>query len=310
MSITGEPGGAAGEGRHPAHRSRRRPVRARRHPRRARAPAPHRRRASTSTRRSSTPASRCRCGRRPSTSPGIGVPARAGIGAPDERAVSGDSLRRRLHHARRRQRAAVPAAVRGARPSGVGRRCPSSPTTRAASGNREALAGADRSDHRRRSRARTGWRCSTRTTSRAGRSTTTRRCSRTRRSSRARWWSRPSIRRSGACRTLGSPIKMSATPPDVSRRAPLLGEHTDEVLREAGIQRRGDRGDCGESGAVAGQIHDPLHASRLPQVEKSRPSARSHDTTTATIDRSRSTRLASGECLSWPSRVPLKRRSA
>jgi len=35
----------------------------------------------------------------------------------------------------------------------------------------------------------------------------------------------------GAIRTLGSPIKMSATPPDVARRAPLLGEHTSEVLR-------------------------------------------------------------------------------
>jgi crotonobetainyl-CoA:carnitine CoA-transferase CaiB-like acyl-CoA transferase len=39
----------------------------------------------------------------------------------------------------------------------------------------------------------------------------------------------------GHLRTLGSPIKMSATPPDVSRRAPLLGEHTHEVLREAGL---------------------------------------------------------------------------
>jgi len=38
----------------------------------------------------------------------------------------------------------------------------------------------------------------------------------------------------GRTRTLGSPIKMSATPPDVSRRAPLLGEHTEQVLREAG----------------------------------------------------------------------------
>jgi len=37
----------------------------------------------------------------------------------------------------------------------------------------------------------------------------------------------------GRLKTLGSPIKMSATPPDVSRRAPLLGEHTDEVLAEA-----------------------------------------------------------------------------
>ena len=39
----------------------------------------------------------------------------------------------------------------------------------------------------------------------------------------------------GHLRTLGSPIKMSATPPVVSRRAPLLGEHTDEVLAEAGL---------------------------------------------------------------------------
>jgi crotonobetainyl-CoA:carnitine CoA-transferase CaiB-like acyl-CoA transferase len=38
----------------------------------------------------------------------------------------------------------------------------------------------------------------------------------------------------GHMRMLGSPIKMSATPPDVCRRAPQLGEHTDAVLREAG----------------------------------------------------------------------------
>ena len=39
----------------------------------------------------------------------------------------------------------------------------------------------------------------------------------------------------GRLRTLGSPLKMSGTPPDVRRRAPLLGEHTDAVLREAGF---------------------------------------------------------------------------
>jgi crotonobetainyl-CoA:carnitine CoA-transferase CaiB-like acyl-CoA transferase len=38
----------------------------------------------------------------------------------------------------------------------------------------------------------------------------------------------------GDLRTLGSPIKLSATPPDVSRRAPRLGEHTQEVLATAG----------------------------------------------------------------------------
>jgi crotonobetainyl-CoA:carnitine CoA-transferase CaiB-like acyl-CoA transferase len=39
----------------------------------------------------------------------------------------------------------------------------------------------------------------------------------------------------GAMRTLGSPIKLSATPPEVRRRAPHLGEHTEDVLREAGL---------------------------------------------------------------------------
>jgi len=42
----------------------------------------------------------------------------------------------------------------------------------------------------------------------------------------------------GSLRTLGSPIKLSATPPDVCRRAPLLGEHTDQVLAEAGYNER------------------------------------------------------------------------
>ena len=39
----------------------------------------------------------------------------------------------------------------------------------------------------------------------------------------------------GRLRTLGSPIKMSATPTDATRRAPLLGEHTNEVLAEFGL---------------------------------------------------------------------------
>jgi crotonobetainyl-CoA:carnitine CoA-transferase CaiB-like acyl-CoA transferase len=38
----------------------------------------------------------------------------------------------------------------------------------------------------------------------------------------------------GRVRTPGSPIKMSETPPVVARPAPLLGEHTREVLREVG----------------------------------------------------------------------------
>ena len=38
----------------------------------------------------------------------------------------------------------------------------------------------------------------------------------------------------GRIKTLGSPIKMSATPADVARPAPRLGEHSDEILSEAG----------------------------------------------------------------------------
>ena len=38
----------------------------------------------------------------------------------------------------------------------------------------------------------------------------------------------------GRMKALGSPIKMSETPPVAARRAPLLGEHTREVLMEAG----------------------------------------------------------------------------
>ena len=39
----------------------------------------------------------------------------------------------------------------------------------------------------------------------------------------------------GRIRALGSPIKMSATPPEVRRRAPQLGEHTDEILQDLGM---------------------------------------------------------------------------
>jgi len=38
----------------------------------------------------------------------------------------------------------------------------------------------------------------------------------------------------GRVRTVGSPVKMSETPPIAARPAPRLGEHTIEVLREAG----------------------------------------------------------------------------
>jgi formyl-CoA transferase len=39
----------------------------------------------------------------------------------------------------------------------------------------------------------------------------------------------------GRMKSLGSPLKMSATPTNPRRRAPMLGEHTDEVLRDGGF---------------------------------------------------------------------------
>jgi crotonobetainyl-CoA:carnitine CoA-transferase CaiB-like acyl-CoA transferase len=39
----------------------------------------------------------------------------------------------------------------------------------------------------------------------------------------------------GHMKTLGVPVKMSETPPAVRGRAPLLGEHTSQVLRESGF---------------------------------------------------------------------------
>ena len=53
----------------------------------------------------------------------------------------------------------------------------------------------------------------------------------------------------GHLKTLGSPIKLSATPPDVRRRAPLLGEHTDEVLTQAGYSKT-EIAELHRSGAV------------------------------------------------------------
>ena len=55
----------------------------------------------------------------------------------------------------------------------------------------------------------------------------------------------------GPVRLLGLPIKLSRTPGDPTRPAPALGEHTEEVLREAGFDP--DRvGALLASGAVAG----------------------------------------------------------
>lgn len=59
----------------------------------------------------------------------------------------------------------------------------------------------------------------------------------------------------GPVRLLGMPVKFSRTPGDATRPAPALGEHTSEVLREAGID--GDELESLlDSGAVAGPSKD------------------------------------------------------
>jgi formyl-CoA transferase len=54
----------------------------------------------------------------------------------------------------------------------------------------------------------------------------------------------------GRIRTLGSPLKLSATPPIVARPAPRLGEHADAILREAGFSDR-EIGELRTAGAVS-----------------------------------------------------------
>jgi crotonobetainyl-CoA:carnitine CoA-transferase CaiB-like acyl-CoA transferase len=40
---------------------------------------------------------------------------------------------------------------------------------------------------------------------------------------------------SGSVRLVGSPMKLSATPVSVRRAPPLLGQHTQEILEQAGL---------------------------------------------------------------------------
>ena len=59
----------------------------------------------------------------------------------------------------------------------------------------------------------------------------------------------------GTIRQLGMPVKMSRTPADTSRPAPAFGEHTDEVLAEAGYSAE-EIAAMKESGAAAGPSAD------------------------------------------------------
>ena len=70
----------------------------------------------------------------------------------------------------------------------------------------------------------------------------------------------------GTVRQLGVPVKMSRTPGDPTRPAPAFGEHTDEVLREAGYSDQ-EIAAMKEAGAAAGPSADA--ADHLPRVSAS-----------------------------------------
>ncbi len=59
----------------------------------------------------------------------------------------------------------------------------------------------------------------------------------------------------GTVRQLGAPLKLSRTPADPTRPAPAFGEHTDEVLAEAGYSPEEIKA-MKDSGAAAGPSAD------------------------------------------------------
>ena len=63
----------------------------------------------------------------------------------------------------------------------------------------------------------------------------------------------------GPVRLLGAPVKLSRTPADATKPAPALGEHTEEVLREAGFSDE-EIASLLESGAAAGPSDEPAVA--------------------------------------------------
>jgi formyl-CoA transferase len=60
-------------------------------------------------------------------------------------------------------------------------------------------------------------------------------------------------------RLLGHPVKLSRTPADPTRPAPALGEHTEELLRDAGLGEE-QIAELLESGAAAGPAAEATEA--------------------------------------------------
>jgi formyl-CoA transferase len=54
----------------------------------------------------------------------------------------------------------------------------------------------------------------------------------------------------GTVKLVGSPMRMSATPPQYDRPPPLLGQHTDEVLREVLGKGEQDIADLRSKGVI------------------------------------------------------------
>ena len=83
--------------------------------------------------------------------------------------------------------------------------------------------------------------CSRTPTCRTGRSTRSTTCSSTRSSTPPATGRRSTIRARASCACPASPPRFSKTPPEITRLQPRLGEHSVEVLQEAGLQPGRDR---------------------------------------------------------------------